>query len=304
MHWTTLVTAALTLVAGQPVAWHDPSPHQVRFVTVDEGVRVEVLDWGGQGRPLLFIGCYLTGHVYDDIAPKLRGRFHVYALTRRGIGASDHPQKGYDPPRRAQDALDVIHAMRMEKPILVGNSCGGDILHTLGAEHPEAVGGLVYLDAAEDPTFRLSDYPQVTVDEAHMPKSVRPVGPKVGLPETETRQLAEHPLDPVIRKAIVEDNKVRPDYARIRAPVLAVYRIKTLEQVLQEFAPRTEEERAALFQAYIASRGMVEKWESDLRAGVPDARIVELPGASMYMFLSNEADIIREIRTFAATIER
>lgn len=37
--------------------WKDPSPHQVRFVTVDSAVRLEVLDWGGAGRPVLFVGC-------------------------------------------------------------------------------------------------------------------------------------------------------------------------------------------------------------------------------------------------------
>ena len=30
-------------------AWRDPSPHQVRFVTVDSSVRLEVLDWEGSG---------------------------------------------------------------------------------------------------------------------------------------------------------------------------------------------------------------------------------------------------------------
>jgi len=39
-------------------------------------------------------------------------------------------------------------------------------------------------------------------------------------------------------------------------------------------------------------------------AGVPTARIVELPAANLYMFLSNEADVIREIRAFAATLQR
>jgi hypothetical protein len=34
------------------------------------------------------------------------------------------------------------------------------------------------------------------------------------------------------------------------------------------------------------------------------ARIVELPGAELYMFLSNEADIVREVRAFALTLER
>ena len=42
--------------------------------------------------------------------------------------------------------------------------------------------------------------------------------------------MTEWPLDPAIRKAIVDDNKVRPDYARIRVPVLAIYRTETMEQ--------------------------------------------------------------------------
>ena len=136
----------------------DPSPHQVRMVTVDSSVRLEVLDWGGAGRPLLFVGCYLSAHVFDDIAPKLRDQFHVYAVTRRGIGASDHPAAGYDPQRRSDDILEVIDDLGMRKPLLVGNACGGHILHTLGGQHPERLGGLVYVEAAEDPTLKLSDY--------------------------------------------------------------------------------------------------------------------------------------------------
>ena len=300
MTWMIFAIAMLT-IQQSPGSWRDPSPHRTQFVTVDGNVRLEVLDWGGTGRPVLFIGCYLTGHVYDAIAPKLTDRFRVYALTRRGIGASDHPQQGYDPNRRAEDALEVIRALHMEKPILVGNSCGGDILHALGAQHPDALGGLVYMDAAEDPTLRMTDYPQVPVDDAHMPKSVhQPV--HAAFPDAETRQLAEHPIDPAIRKAIVEDNQVKPEYARIRVPVLAIYRVKTIDQALKDFEPRTSEERSALFQRYVASRAMLEKWEGDLRAGVPGARIVELPGAELYMFLSNEADIIREIRAFALTL--
>jgi non-heme chloroperoxidase len=300
---TWIIVAIATLTAQSAGPWRDPSPHRVQFVTVDGNVRLEVLDWGGTGRPLLFIGCYLTGHVYDAIAPKLTDQFHVFALTRRGIGASDHPQQGYGPQRRSQDALDVIRALRMDKPILAGNSCGGDILHALGAAHPDMLGGLVYMEAAEDPTLRMADYPQVPVDEAHMPKAVRQ--PRhTALPDAEMRQLAEYPIDPAIRKAIVEDNQVKPDYARIGVPVLAIYGVKTVDQILKEFEPRTAEERSALFQRYVAARAMLERWEGDLRAGVPGARIVELPGAGLYMFLSNEADIIREVRAFGLTLKR
>ena len=91
-----LVTQA---VVAQPApqsapTWRDPSPHQVRWLTVDSSVRLEVLDWGESGPPLVLLGCYLTGHAYDDFAPKLTNQFHVYAITRRGIGASDKPTTG------------------------------------------------------------------------------------------------------------------------------------------------------------------------------------------------------------------
>jgi hypothetical protein len=55
-----------------PVAWHEPSPHAVRFVAVDKDVKLEVLDWGDTGRPaVLLAGLGNTAHVHDDFAPKL-----------------------------------------------------------------------------------------------------------------------------------------------------------------------------------------------------------------------------------------
>jgi non-heme chloroperoxidase len=288
----------LTAQAGTP--WRDPSPHQVRFVGVESSVRLEVLDWGGSGRPILFVGCYLTGHVYDDIAPKLTDQFRVYAVTRRGVGASDRPATGYDPQRRADDILEVIRALGLQKPILIGNSCGGDILHTLGAQHPDRLGGLVYLDAAEDPT--LTDYDLPPVDMANLPVKVGKPVPVI-LPESERRQMAERPLDPKIRKTIVEDNRVRPDYARIRVPVLSIDRTETMEQTLKDYLPANDLQRAAVSQVYVAKRARLAIWQQGLRTGVPSARIVDLPGASLYMFLSNEGDIIREVRAFAATLQ-
>jgi hypothetical protein len=59
--------------------------------TLDSSVRLEVLDWGGTGRPVVLLGCYLTAHVYDDFGPKLANQFRVLGITRRGIGASDKP---------------------------------------------------------------------------------------------------------------------------------------------------------------------------------------------------------------------
>ncbi len=84
--------------------------------------------------------------------------------------------------------------------------------------------------------------------------------------------------------------------------MLAIYRTATMEQMLQDSAPKNANERAAVEERYAGSRAMVAKWQRDLLAGVPDARIVELPGANLFMFLSNEAEVIRELRAFATTL--
>src|SRR5262245_1618919 len=99
---------AMVVLAGlahaeQLTPWRDPSPHRVDFVPVDKGVRLQVLDWGGSGPPVVLLGCYLSAHVYDEFAPKLGDRFHVYGITRRGIGASDRPATGYTVQRSVDD---------------------------------------------------------------------------------------------------------------------------------------------------------------------------------------------------------
>jgi non-heme chloroperoxidase len=299
---------AVVLCAGMGVGYaqsssadRDASPHEVRMVTVDTSVRLEVLDWGGSGRPLLFIGCYLSAHVFDDIAPKLRDRFRVYAVTRRGVGASDHPAVGYDPQRRADDIREVIDALGMRKPLLVGNACGGHILHTLGGQHPERVGGLVYLEAAEDPTLKLTDYDFPPADRVNV-AAFRGKPTPVTFPPAEQRRLDAQPIDPTIRKAITEDHLVRPDYASIKVPVLALYRSATLEQTLKDFPPANEREREAVALAVTARRTVLARWQGDLLAGVPSARIVEVPNANIFMFLSHEADVLREIKAFAETL--
>lgn len=86
--------------AREPTPWRDPSPHKVKFVTVAENVRLETLDWSGRGRPIILLaGGGNTAHVFDDFALKLRGRYHVYGVTRRGSPPSSIPEDGYSADR-------------------------------------------------------------------------------------------------------------------------------------------------------------------------------------------------------------
>jgi non-heme chloroperoxidase len=117
-----LLTGALCLAPApcqDSAAWLDPSPHLVQFVTVEEGVRLEVLDWGGSGRPLVLLtGFGNSAHVFDDFAPKLKDICHVYGITRRGYGASSRHVTGYTEQRLADDVLHVLDSLKLVAPVL------------------------------------------------------------------------------------------------------------------------------------------------------------------------------------------
>jgi len=135
----------------QQAEWKDPSPHVVKFVEVDTGVRLEVLDWGGSGGELLLLaGAGDTAHVFDDLAPKLASRYRVVGVTRRGHPGSSAPVTGYDAARLAADVLRVIDALGLKNPVVVGHSFAGEEMHMLGARYPTRIAGLVYVDAAFD----------------------------------------------------------------------------------------------------------------------------------------------------------
>ena len=314
---------------GAQSTWRDPSPHQVLRITVDESVQLEVLDWGGSGPPIVLLGCYLSVHMYDEFAPKLTKQFHVYGITRRGIGASDKPTTGYTVQRSADDVLGVLNSLKLQQSLLVGHSCAGQILTTFAAQHSDRLHALVYVDGASDPTLTPEDVGVTMPDRKMLPRPIKPTPPPDNtsfealrvsqrttrgwaFPEAELRQqfvanpdgsVGRSLLSSVIRQAITMDARVKPDYSRVRVPVLAIYqREPPFDEVAANHEIRNEQERAALRQEYAATRALYVRWQRDLLAGVPTARIVELQGASLYMFLSHEADVLREIREFAATV--
>ena len=128
--------------------WHDPSPHQIRFVTVQPGVKIEMLDWGGTGRPLILIaGAGGTAHTFDDFALLLTPHFHVYGVTRRGYGDSSKPRNGYDADRLGDDVVAVIRKLTIQKPILMGHSFGGQEVSDVATRYPTLIAGAIYLDA-------------------------------------------------------------------------------------------------------------------------------------------------------------
>ena len=138
-----LVSLTGRAYAQQGVPFHDPSPHSVQFVTVDKDVKLEVLDWGGSGKPVVLLaGLRNTAHIFDDFAPKLTAQYHVYGVTRRGFGTSSAPVPGnenYSADRLGDDVLAVLDALKLDRPVLVGHSIAGEELSSVATRYPKRV---------------------------------------------------------------------------------------------------------------------------------------------------------------------
>jgi len=327
-----LFLAVLPAFAQQAPPWHDPSPHKVQFVTVDKDVKLEVLDWGGTGRPIVLLaGSGNTAHVFDEFATKLEELGHIYGITRRGFGVSSKPESGYDDQHLADDVLRVLDSLNLIKPVLVGHSMAGSEMTTVGSQHSDRLSGLIYLDAADDPVENCWDKPEYHALFKQLPAAVSSPTPSTdadkksweafndywkkrilnfAFPEAELRNEFDQDPDgsvgPVrapafVRKAIADGSKKR-DYAMIRVPILAFVPMQPADasgwSEYYRFQPKTDMERGALDEIYATDRACTKLLEQGLSREAPNVRIVELLNADHYVFFSNEADVLREMRAF------
>jgi pimeloyl-ACP methyl ester carboxylesterase len=319
----TAILIACTLHAAEP---------KTHFVDVGDGVRIEVLDWGGTGRSVVLLaGSGNTAHVYEDFAPKLAGCCHVYAVTRRGYGLSSKPERGYSVPELAEDIWRVIDSLKIAKPAVVGHSMAGSEITYLGQKHSKELGGLVYLDANGDPMdwpwsneeYRtlvmksMKDNPRPTARTASDNASVeayRAWQKRSGMfpfPPGEIRSIYEVQPDGAIGKSrtpafvsrAIDAGSIPRDYRGITAPVLALFPVPLPPDAKwKQRKPRNEQERVDSDRIDEIFLGFVRRWQGNLKNAVPDARIIELPGAHHYLFQDEEADVLRELTAFLATL--
>ena len=317
-----LFVALLAPLSLQSASWRDPSPHPVRFVTVDDGVRLEVLDWGGSGRPLVLLaGGGNTAHVFDEFAPKLTPDSRVYGVTRRGFGASGFSASANSVDRLRDDVLAVIDALELNRPVLVGHSIAGAELRSIATARSDRVAGLIYLEAGYPYAFDNGKGP--TIDEFQKIRGPQPPPPgKHDLasfsalrkwdaqvygfqtPEAEFRQiwdstpdgrplkLRDFPGSQTFMTIMTGKNR----YADIPVPALAIF---ALPHVPENWINKsTDSAVREAGRAYFATvDALTDNQATAFAAGAPTARVIRLRGAH-YIFLSNESDVLREMRAF------
>lgn len=322
----TIVLATIFLITAHGQN-SDPTAHTVQFVTVEENVKLEVLDWGGSGRPVVLLtGMGNNAHVFDKFAPKLTASYHLYGITRRGFGASSHPDlttANYAADRLGDDVLAVIDSLKLNRPVLVGHSLGGEEMSSVGSRHPEKVSGLVYLDAGYGYAYYDRSRGDIIIDMNVLQQDLKLLNPgntlqqpaslikellETDLPalEKDLRRLQEtatskapvpadpQPSMPPLVQAVLAGMQ---KYTDIRVPVLAIFALP------HDFGPTFLKDdpaaRAVAEAKDLANTGAQAKAFED---GIPSARVVRLAHANHYVFQSNEADVLREIEAFVAKL--
>jgi len=305
----------------------DTSLHKSNFVKVN-GINLHYLDLGGSGDVLLFLaGLGCNAHIFDDLAPRFTGKFHVMGFTRRGHGESDHPETGYDVDTLTEDIRQFLDVLGIEKVTLVGHSMANIELSHFNALYPERVLKLIFLDAAydrrsaayknmvENSPWKTIQPPGLDVDyytEQDYFAAMKRAYPSFTLIWTEAmeqqsfHEIIRTPEGKIVDKMGDAVNKALMDAltsyvledSKIKVPTLAFFAIsKALNTISHDWM--TEEQKTQI-------RNRVEMRENTwtresielFRQNVPHANIIEIPQGHHYCFIKQEGLVYEEMRNF------
>ena len=96
---------------------------------------------------VLVHGLASNARLWDGVAQALAARgVASVAIDQRGHGHSDKPDGGYDFETVTADLVAVIDALGLARPVMVGQSWGGNVVLELAARHPDRVAAIVAVD--------------------------------------------------------------------------------------------------------------------------------------------------------------
>lgn len=112
-----------------------------RFIVDANGIRLNGLDWGGTGAPIIVVHATgFIGRVYRPIALALRAAGHVYSYDQRGHGDSSRPADGdYSWERTVDDLREFIVALKLEGARGLGHSAGATAIGALAGQRPDLI---------------------------------------------------------------------------------------------------------------------------------------------------------------------
>lgn len=311
--------------------WIDSSGFENRKLSIG-GTSIHYIDYGGSGRTIVFLsGLGNSAHIFDEFAPKFADNFRVVAITRRGFGESGKPKDGYETDRLTDDIKDLLDSLQLEKVILIGHSVAGDELSDFAARYPQRTEAIIYLEAAYDrsnTTLRLltlaiagqapPNPPNADDEEKISRQAYREYlknlygvyWPMSEISATRCFDSAGAYLRDVSSAAVnlkIVHGEKEPDYESIKSPALAIYAVeRNLETdfswTKKMFIGRGAVETKAM--RYLHAQQNWEKSEREkLKEELSGVKIIEISGASHYVFISHSDLVEREIKKFLSELK-
>ena len=112
------------------------------------GLALSLREWPAPGQPFLLVhGLASNACTWDGVAARLQAAgHHVVAVDQRGHGRSDKPETGYGFDEVTADLKALIETLDLERPVIAGQSWGGNVALDFAARWPQLLRGLVLVD--------------------------------------------------------------------------------------------------------------------------------------------------------------
>ncbi len=278
-------------------------------VVVEPGVTIHVVNWGGEGPPVLFLPAWgNTAHVYDDFVPRFTDSYRVLVMDTRGHGLSSPANNGFNIPRLIEDIEAILDEFDIEKVNLVGLSRSSSLTSHFAAAFPERVQSLVYLSGPID-RARWREFYEVQENLF--------IGYRNSATEEAIRALCyigneeydrpEGSFEDSADEIGVEwrNSDPSPPYGKIQAPALAFWapergRADRYRETCSRFSD-WDVARVLIDRYEEVSEPVFELMDHDMEiylTQLSDRELVEIPGAFYHTFVSHPEIVEREMRQF------
>lgn len=130
-----------TLLPGEMFPAREPG-YRVAFPRLRSGLTIRVVERGDRSAPpvVLVHGWACDAYVFRYNMPPLAGAgFRVIAIDLKGHGLSDKPTAAaeYTIDALVEHVAEVLDALQLERPALVGHSLGGSLIYHFAARYRE-----------------------------------------------------------------------------------------------------------------------------------------------------------------------
>jgi pimeloyl-ACP methyl ester carboxylesterase len=264
--------------------------YQDKFITVNN-LRIHYLDWGSADKqPFIMLhGIGRVAHSFDHIAPRFKNDYHVFAIDMRGHGDSGwSPEGAYLVEDYVKDLEGFVDQLNLRNLVLLGNSTGGRVVQVYAGMHPDRVARLISEDVGPQRTNEIASAFARRVQQE------------------ENGWASEDELVASLMRGSTISEELQRNYAHFGSKRRDDGRIvwKRDPNLVKGFVPTELWQYVSKIKCptiYIlggASTIVPPATQEQLKATLPDVRIVTMPGLGHYPHLEAPEEYVKIVQAF------